>query len=183
MSIDHRRYRLPRYVSGFPRRHQGSLPGFGLAVAVMCALSAGCAHGRTGGSYLPVGASAWYGDHTEDGVTLLLRQEPETTIARVRDALRAAGYSLTDTLGTRRTLRTAARTIGGDTTMVVTAQIIPVELPEPVSSVVLMGTFDVPSRRIRAAPVVQRPGEVHPLYAHLRAIGELLRRSRPPSPW
>ncbi len=115
-------------------------------------------------------------------MTLLLRLAPDAAIARVRTALSTSGYSLADTRDARAKLKTVARVIGSDTTMVVTAEIIPVELPQSASSVVLTGTFDVPSRGIRNAPVIQRKGEINPLYGRLRAIADLLGASRAPAP-
>lgn len=149
-----------------------------LGVAVLV----GCAHGRQPGSYLPIGASAWYGDRTEDGVTLLLYMEPGVAMERVGDALRSAGYEVERPTDDRRTLRTAARPLGGDTTMVVTAQVSLVELPEVASVVVLTATYDVPSRRLRRAPVIQRPGETSPLYGRLGTIADVLRTPRTPVP-
>ena len=66
--------------------------------------------------------------------------------------------------------------------MVVTAQVIPVELPQVASSVVLTATFDIPSRGVRNAPVIQQPGTVSSLYGRLRTVGERLREPRAPAP-
>ena len=142
----------------------------------------GCAHGRQPGSYLPVGASSWYGDQTADGVTLLLREDAGAARERVGGALRAAGYELKQSADSRRVLRTSPRQLGEDTTLVVEAQIIPVELPEHAASVVLTATYSVPSRKVRNAAVIQRPGEVSPLYARFRPIVDALRGARAPAP-
>ncbi len=142
----------------------------------------GCAPGRQPGSYLPVGASSWYGDQTADGVTLLLREDAAAARARVGGALRAAGYDVERAADSRGVLRTSPRRLGGDTTLVVEAQVIPVELPEPGASVVLTATYSVPSHEVRNAPVIQRPGEVSPLYARFRPILDALRGTRAPAP-
>lgn len=147
-------------------------------VAMLGAACVGCAHGRQPGSYLPVGASAWYGDRTADGVTLTLPLDAGAALDAVGGALRAAGYGVERPTGARHVLRTAARRIGGDTALVISAQVIPLGLPEPSSSVVLTATYSVPSSRLRDAPVVQRPGERNPLYGRLRAVADTLRRSR-----
>lgn len=144
-------------------------------------LIAGCAAGRVPGSYLPVGASALYGDETEDGVVVMLRQDAHTALEAVRAALESSGYRVADSAPERLRLRTRARPLGGDTTIVVKAEVIPVELPEPAASIVLTATYSVPSHRIRDAPLVQRPGEVDPLFGQLRAIAETLRRQRAPA--
>ena len=142
----------------------------------------GCAHGRQPGSYLPVGASSWYGDQTDDGVTLLLREDAGAARERVGGALRAVGYEVKQAADSQQALRTSPRQLGGDTTLVVEAQIIPVELPEPAASVVLTATYSVPSRKVRNAPVIQRPGEVSPLYARFRPIVDALRVARTHAP-
>jgi hypothetical protein len=155
------------------------LGALGLAAA---AAATACAHGRRPGSYLPVGASAPYGDRTNDGLTLLLRVPADTAMARVRAALQAEAYSASRLPGRDLRLRTAARALGADTTLVVTAEVIPVALPAPAASVVLTGTYTVPSRGVRDAPVLQRPDEVDPLYARLGALASAIRRISAPAP-
>lgn len=139
-----------------------------------------CSHGRQPGSYLPVGASSWYGDQTLDGVALLLPGDVGPARELVGRALRVAGYELESAADPRRTMRTSPRQLGGDTTLVVEAHVTPVELPEPAASVVLTATYSVPSQHVRNAPVIQRPGEVSPLYARFRPILDALRESRTP---
>ena len=167
-------------LGGGGRRSSRQSVAIALVLAA-AAMSAGCSHGRTLGSYRPAGAGAWYGDRTQDGVTLLLRLEPDAAIARVRRTLQAAGYILTDPHDARATLQTLGRVVGGDTTMLVTVQVIPLELPEAASSIVLTATFDVPSSGVHNAPVIQRPGEENPLYGRLRALSDLVRESRTPA--
>src|SRR4051794_8981734 len=96
-----------------------------LVCSVAAVAASACAHGRRPGSYLPVGASAQYGDATNAGVTRLIREPANAAIARVRAALQAAGYAVERLSGRGLRLRTAARGIGGDTTIVVTAELIP----------------------------------------------------------
>lgn len=148
------------------------------AVCAIAAVSVGCAHARTPGSYLPIGATAWYGNQTNDGVTLLVRLELPAALARVRDALRSAGYQLAEssTDVAQKRVRTTAHRVGGDTTMTVTVELIAVELPEAASSVVLTAVYDVPSRGVRGAPAVQPRGTVNVLYGRLRAVAERIRR-------
>jgi hypothetical protein len=149
--------------------------------AVVVVVLIGCAHGRQPRSYLPVGSAAWYGDQTSDGATVLLHQEAGAALERLRGALRTAGYEIEHSANPKRALRTTPRQLGVDTTMVIEVQIIPVELPEPASTLVLTGTYSVPSLGIHNAPVVQRSGEANPLYARFRRIVEALRESRAPT--
>ena len=179
MTVHARRYPIHSDDCERPlRRHRATL------ALVLCVAGTSSACVRTPRSYSPVGASALYGDRTEDGVTLLLHLEPPAAMARVREELQATGYELADTAadGAGQTVRTRAHVVGGDTLMVVTAQVIRVELPEVVSSVVLTATFDVPSRGVRNAPVIQKPGTVSPLYARLKTVAERVGGSRAPAP-
>lgn len=139
-----------------------------------------CASGRRPGSYLPIGASSWYGDSTNDGVVLLVHAKSNVAAQMAEDALRRSGYSLDSSNRDRLVLRTIPRTFGGDTSVVVSVEIIPVELPEPGASLILRGTYSVPSRRIRHAPVLERVGESNPVYAHLQSIAGLIRDARAP---
>jgi hypothetical protein len=80
-------------------------------------------------------------------------------------------------------LETAARTLGGDTTLAVRAEVTP-EDPSGVGVVVVVvtGRYSVPSAHIRNARVVQRAGERNALYARLRAVADSARRSVAPAP-
>lgn len=155
---------------------------FALVAVLGAAVTVGCAHGRQPGSYLPVGASAWYSDSTDDGVTLTLPGDAGAAVDAVSRALRATGYEVEQPTRARHGLRTAARRLGSDTTLVISAQVIPLGLPEPSSSLVLTATYSVPSRRLHAAPVLQRSGESNPLYGRLREVADTLRRSLAPAP-
>ena len=148
-----------------------------IAPLVLVLAAAGCAHGRRPGSYLPVGASAWYGDRVADGVVLMLPLAREAAASAAVQGLRAAGYEVPDAPGERGgTLRTAARELAGDTTLTLAVQVFPGELPSPGASVVVTGRYSVPSQRVRNAPVLQRPGERNPLYERLRAAGDSIQR-------
>lgn len=161
------------------RYRRGLVTIFLVAAAVHLS---GCAHGRQLGSYRPIGASSWYGDSTEDGLAVLLRMSGEDAIQAVERVLRVQGYSPTSASGSPLLVRTDPRSLGADTTLVVTAQVLPVDLPEPGASVVLQATYSVPSRRLRNAPVLQRPGETSPLYEKLKMIARALRESRGRAP-
>lgn len=145
-----------------------------VAPLLLVLAAAGCAHGRRPGSYLPVGASAWYGDRVADGVPLILPLAREAAARAAVQGLRAAGYEVPDATGDR-TLQTAARPLGGDTTLTVAVQIIPVELPRPGASLVVTGRYSL-GQRVRNAPVLQRPGERNPLFDRLRAVGDSIQR-------
>ncbi|MBD0319569.1 MAG: hypothetical protein ICV87_04500 [Gemmatimonadetes bacterium] len=142
---------------------------------LLLVLGAGCAHGRRPGSYLPVGASAWYGDRVADGVTLVVPLAREAAERASVRGLRAAGYDVPEAAGGA-TLRTSARALGGDTTLTLAVQLIPVQLPAPGASIVLTGRYSV-GERVRNAPVLQRPGERNPLFDRLRAAGDSIRRA------
>jgi hypothetical protein len=152
-----------------------------LAFVLGTTVVTGCAHGRQPCSYRPVGACAQYGDRTDDGVTLLLRMEVAAAVDAVAAALRATGYHVEHSDSERGTLRTAARRMGGDTTLAITAQVSPVELPEQAASVVLTATYSVASQRLRNVRVIRRPGETSPLYDRLRAVADTLRTSEGPA--
>lgn len=140
------------------------------AVGAATLLSAGCAHSRRPGSYLPVGASSWYGDSTADGVTAIIPVESDAAKAIAESALLRTGYTFQPSPWRGLRMETAPRQLGADTTMVVRVQILPVELPEPSSVIVLTGTYSVPSRRLRNAPAIQPPGTSNAPYQQLGAI-------------
>ena len=141
-----------------------------LAFGAAALLTVGCAHARRPGSYLPVGASSWYGDSTEDGVTAIIPVEESAAKAIAEEALQSTGYSFPPSPWHGRSMQTSPRQLGGDTSMVVKVQILPVELPEPASVIVLTGTYSVPSQRLRNAPAVRPPGTSNAPYARLGLI-------------
>lgn len=147
-----------------------------LVVGLGAWLTTGCAHGRSARSYLPIGASAQYGAQTNDGVSWMLARPVQEAMDDVGAALRAEGFLIDADLSTEAELRTEPRAVGGDTTLVVRAQFLAVELPAPATSIVLTATYNVPSRRIRNAPVLQRANTTNALYARLLAISSRSRR-------
>ncbi len=145
-------------------------------IAICTLLLGACAHGRTAGSYLPIGATAQYGNRTNDGVTWTLSMTAERAVDTLSASLRTAGYVIASR--TDRVLRTAPQVVAGDTTMVVVVQVLPIEVSEPASSVVLTATYSVRSRQLRDAPVIQRPNTISPLYTRLSALADTLHRPR-----
>lgn len=148
-------------------------------VLLAVTLISGCASARRPGSYLPIGASSWYGDSTNDGVVLLIHERSNVAAQLAEEALNSSGYRLDSSQRDPRVLRTLPRTFAGDTSVVVAVEIISVALPEPGASLVLRGTYSVPSRRVRNAPVLERSGASHPLYAHLQDIARAIRARAP----
>ncbi|WP_310571014.1 hypothetical protein [Gemmatimonas sp.] len=90
--------------------------------------------------------------------------------------LREEGYLIDAESSKEAELRTEPLAVGGDTTLVVRAQFLAVELPAPATSIVLTATYSVPSRQIRNAPVLQRANTTNSLYTRLRAISSRSRR-------
>lgn len=143
-----------------------------LSLVLIITLAA-CAPHRVPGSYLPVGASALYGDRTEDGVVVLLRSRSDDARMAVRSVLESNGFVVED--ASARAMRTRPLLMGNDTSVVVQVEIIPVQLPEDASSVVLTATYSVPSKGVGDWPVIRRRGETSPLFERLRSIGQALR--------
>lgn len=149
-----------------------------LLVGLGACLFTACAHGRSARSYLPVGAGAQYGATTNDGVTWTLPYALPRAVDSVRTLLHAAGYAVEDAAPTARRLRTTPRVVGGDTALVVCASFLDLAPAAVGTSIVLTGTYSVPSRQIRDAPVLQRANTTDPLYARLRALAAATRTTR-----
>jgi hypothetical protein len=141
-----------------------------------------CAHGRRPASYVPVGAPAQYGDRTADGIVLLLAAPEAVARTAVTRALAANGYALERTAPERSLVESAARRVGGDTSLVVRAQITPEDPSGGGVVVVVSGEYSVPAAGIRRARVVQRRGEQNSLYGHLRLVADSTRRFAAPAP-
>src|SRR5690606_28794204 len=109
-----------------------------------------------------------YGDQTEDGVVVLLRSNSAAARTAVRAVLESHGFLLEDR--ERGAMRTHPLVIGADTSVVVDVDIIPVQLPEDASSVVLTASYSVPSSKVRNAPVIRRRGESSPLFERLQSL-------------
>ncbi len=136
-----------------------------------------CAHGRNPTSYLPVGAGAQFGNRTEDGVVMQLAAPEASVRAALARGMIANGFEVLVDGPEDRVLETRTRAIGGDTTLVVRADVTPEDADGGGVVVVLSGTYGVPSARVRNARVVQRPGERNTLYARLRAVADSTRSS------
>ena len=148
---------------------------YALALAGSIMLATGCIGPRTARSYLPIGADAHYGNRSNDGVTWTVAQSVNVVMETVEKALRGEGYDVDALSSKGRALHTAARTIAGDTTMSVTVQFLPIELPEPGCSVVLTATYSVASRNVKDEPVLQRPNSTSPMHDRLVKLGMVLR--------
>jgi hypothetical protein len=147
-----------------------------LVLAASLLALAACAPGRRPASSSPVGAPARYGDRTADGVVLLLRAPLADVRAAVVRALAANGHAVDPEAADDRTVRSAVRRLGGDTSLVVRAELTPEDPSGGGVVVVFSGAYDAPAVGVRRARVVQRPGERSPLYAHLRALADSTRR-------
>jgi hypothetical protein len=93
----------------------------------------------------------------------------DTTVA----VLRARGYSVESRRGAT-TLRTRPRLVGGDTSIVITAQVIPVEMPDVSAMIALSATYSVSSLGIRDAQVQHLTGSTDNLWLRLREIEDAL---------
>jgi hypothetical protein len=153
-----------------------------LLIAASVLVLAGCAHGRRPGSYFPVGAPAQYGDRTADGIVLLLSAPESAVRTAVTRALAANGYALEPTARERERVESTARGTGGDTTLVVRADITREDPSGGGVVVVVSGEYSVSASGIRRARVVQRPGEQNPLYGRLRQVADSIRRFSTPAP-
>lgn len=148
-----------------------------LVLGIGAFLTAGCAHGRSARSYLPVGAGAQYGADTNDGVTWTLPRPVDQAVDSIVTVLQAEGFRIDQASVSTRELRTSPRALGADTTLVVRAQFLAVALPSPGTVIVLTATYNVPSRQIQNAPVIQRANSTNTLYARLLAVAAAARGS------
>lgn len=151
-------------------------------LAVCGVLATGCAHGRRPASHLPIGAPAQYGDSTMDGVVLMLSASEDRARRAIADALRSTGFQAAWENPDARLLETSVREVAADTTMRVRVELTPPEETGGSTVLVFTGRYSVPSRRIRNAWIIQRPGEVNPLYRRLSAIADSTRKFLAASP-
>lgn len=93
------------------------------------------------------------------------------------NVLRSRGYIVASRNGAR-TVRTKPRVVGGDTSIVLTAEVIPVDLPDASSMVALSATYSVSSLGIRDAQVLHVAGSPDTMWMRLREIEDALRLLR-----
>jgi hypothetical protein len=122
-----------------------------------------------------MGAPAQYGDRTADGIALILYAPEPRVRAALTQAFAANGYSIVRG-GPERRLESAPRSLAGDTSLVVRAEITPEDASGGGVVVVISGDYAAPSAGVRRARVIQRPGERSPLYARLGAVADSTRR-------
>lgn len=97
----------------------------------------------------------------------------DTTVA----VLKARGYAVESRRGAR-TLRTRPRLVGGDTSLVITAQVIPVDMPDVSAMVALSATYSVSSLGIRDVQVQHIAGSTDNMWMRLRELEDALRLLR-----
>jgi hypothetical protein len=145
----------------------------GFLVAVVWMATTGCAHLPAVGQQ----AADSGAPRASDGVTISMRLTPAAAVDTTVGVLQARGYAVDSRRGAR-TLRTRPRLIGGDTSMVITAQIIPVDMPDVSSIIALSATYSVSSLGVRDAQVQHLTGSSDSMWARLREIEDALRLLR-----
>jgi glyoxylase-like metal-dependent hydrolase (beta-lactamase superfamily II) len=99
----------------------------------------------------------------------------QAAVARVDSVLRDQGYDPRHERGF--ILRTRPRALGGDTTLVLVAEVTPYELTAGSAAhavVALTGRYSVPSRRIQEALIHAGPQAPSALWARVQAVGAAL---------
>lgn len=117
-----------------------------------------------------------------DGVVLTLTASEDRARAAVARALHSSGYEAEWASPSARTLESSILTLAADTLMRVRVELTPPELAGGSTILVFTGQYSVPSRHIRNAWVIQRPGESSPLYHRLGALADSTRRYVAASP-
>ncbi|MEO5816268.1 MAG: hypothetical protein ABIT20_13415 [Gemmatimonadaceae bacterium] len=144
-----------------------------LLVGAVLVAATGCAHlPAVGQQSADSGAP-----RASDGLMISMRLTPAAAVDTTVNVLQARGYAVDSRRGAR-TLRTRPRLIGGDTSMVITAQIIPVDLPDASSMIALSATYSVPSIGVRDVQVQHLTGSSDSMWARLREIEDVLRLLR-----
>jgi len=139
-----------------------SAGALGIALSGCLSIGAGSSRSETA----PAGIS--------DGAVVTLAVAASDAVARTDSVLRAHGYE------PRRerslAIRTRPRTLGGDTTIVLLAEVAPYELsPGDIHSVVaITGTYSIPSLGVRHALIHAGPQVPPVLWNRVQAIGAAL---------
>jgi hypothetical protein len=137
--------------------------------------ASGCVHGR------PRPASAQTADagtsRASDGLIVSMQLQVPAAVDRTAGVLEELGYAIDNQNDARGTLRTRSRQVGGDTSLVITVQIIAVGLPDVASMAAISATYSVPSLGIRNAQVRQVAGASERLWMLLRDIEQALDRA------
>jgi hypothetical protein len=146
---------------------------FVLLVAVCTFATTGCAHlPAVGQQSADSGAS-----RASDGLVISTSFTVAAAVDTTVGVLRSRGYIVDSRRGAR-TLRTRPRLIGGDTSMIITAQVIPVDMPDVSSMIALSATYSVSSLGVRDAQVQHLAGSSDSMWARLREIEDALRLIR-----
>jgi hypothetical protein len=142
-------------------------------VAIASIVVVGCAHLPAVGQQ----ASESGAPRASDGVVISMHLPVAVVVDTTVGVLQSRGYVVEGRRG-ERTLRTRPRLIGGDTSIVITAQVIPVDMPDVSAMVALSATYSVSSLGIRDAQVQHLAGSTDNLWARLREIEDALRLLR-----
>jgi hypothetical protein len=152
------------------------LTRLGLMIAVISIAATGCAHLPGVGQQSADSGAPRASDGLVISMHLPVAAAVDTTVA----VLKARGYVVASQRGAP-TLHTRPRLVGGDTSIVVTAQVISVDMPDVSAMVALSATYSVSSLGIRDAQVQHLAGSTDNLWTLLRAIEDALRLLRRPS--
>ncbi|MEP6733127.1 MAG: hypothetical protein ABJE10_20965 [bacterium] len=111
-----------------------------------------------------------------DGVTVSLPLREDAAHDTVVHVLEAHGYVVANRRDSRSFIRTMSRNIGGDTSIVVSVQIVQVDEPTTSSILALSATYSVPSRGLRDEQLRQIGSMRNSLWAKLTEMQSALLR-------
>jgi hypothetical protein len=117
-----------------------------------------------------------------DGLTIAVVTEPPAARQVAVRALQANGFAIDGGASSTSTVRTRARAIGADTSLVVSALITPADLPPTRSMITLSATVSVPSAGIRNAQLVWRVEDAGGPWRFLEAVRDSVRKASGPPP-
>ncbi|HEY9229472.1 MAG TPA: hypothetical protein VIP11_22675, partial [Gemmatimonadaceae bacterium] len=115
-------------------------------------------------------------DDSSDGVLVPLQLAPAPARDAVARALVASGFTVA--AASAQSVRSNARQISPDTLLVVTATIVPVELPNVQSYVTLSGTYSV-GRSASVTQVTRQANTVRGPWRYLTGVADSLRKQAP----
>lgn len=112
----------------------------------------------------------------QDGLTVATAAMPETARGAAVRALQANGFAIDGGASSRSTVRTRARTVAADTSLIVSALVTPVDLASTRALITLSATVSVPSAGVRHAQLVWRAGDARGAWRVLEAVRDSLRQ-------
>jgi hypothetical protein len=124
------------------------------------------------------GSNHRFTEHPNDGLSVLTRLDADDALETATNALISQGFTIATERSKKDNAYTMPYKIGGDSTMVVNANVILIDKSTPRSVITFSATYSSPSQRVNNKQVVKSQNSGDPLWNKLSAVFDVIAKPK-----